>query len=225
MSPNIQTGTMDREELKFFGRVSASVSHEIKNVFAVINEGAGLLDDLCLLAAKGRPLDPERLQSVARSILSQIRRGDEIVKNMNAFAHSVDEDMRDMDLGVCLELIVKLSRRNAAAKSVQLELDENRPAQVRTDPYSLGRLLHGVIALALESAESGAVFTLSAGPVSATPADGAQVTLSGATLAGALPESLECLTRRLAASVRPGDTTGTVVVRLPRTLPGDGGQI
>lgn len=225
MSPNMQHDNADREELKFFGRVSASVSHEIKNVFAVIHEGAGLLDDLCLLAAKGRPLDPERLQSVARSILGQIRRGDEIVKNMNAFAHSVDEDVRDVDLASGMELIVKLSRRAAAAKSVQLELGESRSATIRTDPYSLGRLLHGVLMLALEGVESGVTFTLRVAPVSEAPADGAQVTLTGASLPGVLPDSLERLTRRLAASVEPGDEAGIVVVRLPRALPDANGHI
>jgi hypothetical protein len=32
--------------LQFFGKMSASISHEIKNVMAIINENAGLLEDL-----------------------------------------------------------------------------------------------------------------------------------------------------------------------------------
>lgn len=225
MSEPLRNASAQREELQFFGRVSASVSHEIKNVFAVIHEGAGLLDDFCLLAAKGRPLDPERLQGVAQSILGQIRRGDEIVKNMNAFAHSVDEDVRDLDVGASLALIVGLSRRMAAAKSVRLDLEESAPATVRTDPYSLERLLHGLIALALESAASGAAFTFRAGPASDVPADGAQVLLGGMSLPGQLPESLERLTRRLGVGLVTDDRTGNVVLRLPRALPGDDGRI
>ena len=31
--------------LQFFGKVSASISHELKNVLAIINENAGLLED------------------------------------------------------------------------------------------------------------------------------------------------------------------------------------
>ena len=33
--------------LQFFGKMTASISHEIKNVMAIINESAGLLDDYC----------------------------------------------------------------------------------------------------------------------------------------------------------------------------------
>ena len=41
--------------LQFFGKVSASIAHEIKNVLAIINENAGLLEDLTFAARKERP--------------------------------------------------------------------------------------------------------------------------------------------------------------------------
>ena len=34
-----------REGFQFFGKMSASISHEIKNALAIINENAGLLED------------------------------------------------------------------------------------------------------------------------------------------------------------------------------------
>jgi len=77
--------------VRFFGRMSASISHEIKNVLAIINENAGLLDDFALMAEKGMPLDPRRLGKVAESLMKQVRRADAIVRNMNKFAHSVDD--------------------------------------------------------------------------------------------------------------------------------------
>jgi len=48
--------------LKFFGKMTASISHELKNVLAIINENAGLLEDLCAMAEKGRPVDPVRIK-------------------------------------------------------------------------------------------------------------------------------------------------------------------
>jgi hypothetical protein len=42
--------------------MTASISHEIKNVMAIINESAGLLEDYSLMAEKGMPIDPERLK-------------------------------------------------------------------------------------------------------------------------------------------------------------------
>ncbi len=44
--------------LQCFGSISASISHELKNALAIINENAGLLEDLSFMAEKGLPLDP-----------------------------------------------------------------------------------------------------------------------------------------------------------------------
>jgi len=48
--------------LQFFGKMTASISHEIKNVLAIINENAGLLEDLALMADGGAEIEPQRLK-------------------------------------------------------------------------------------------------------------------------------------------------------------------
>jgi signal transduction histidine kinase len=106
--------------LHCFGSISASISHELKNALAIINENAGLLEDLSLMAEKGRPLDPVRLKSLAANISKQIQRADGIIRNMNRFAHSADEPVNCIDLGETLALTVALTSRLAAMKSVTL---------------------------------------------------------------------------------------------------------
>ena len=69
--------------LQFFGRISASISHELKNVLAIVNENAGLLEDLTLMADRGQPIDPARLKIMAATVQKQIGRADEILKKMN----------------------------------------------------------------------------------------------------------------------------------------------
>lgn len=150
--------------LKFFGRVSASVSHEIKNVFAVINEAAGLIEDFTLMAERGTPLQPERLKKAANSIQGQVRRGDAIVKNMNAFAHSTDEDTREVDLVEILELTVALSTRMADMKQIRLSQGDCKPASFSANPFDLMRLLHSSIAAVLESMDSGDSLTIGVFP-------------------------------------------------------------
>ncbi len=54
--------------LQFFGEMSASISHEIKNVLAIVNENAGLLEDLTLMADRGKPIDPARLKTHGGSV-------------------------------------------------------------------------------------------------------------------------------------------------------------
>ncbi|MDD4952585.1 MAG: hypothetical protein PHV85_08555, partial [Desulfovibrionaceae bacterium] len=213
-----QAGPTKREGLRFFGRVSASVSHEIKNVLAVINEGAGLMEDLSLLAEKGVPVEPGRLRDVARSILGQVKRGDEIIKNMNLFAHSVDEEVRQVDPAEVLRLVLALSGRLAALKNVSLALGECAPASVRTDPYALEHLLHQLVRAALERTEGGATLTLACGPAN----EGALITLAGAGWSGesGLPDGLERLARSINARVARGARENSVEVRLPGSMAG-----
>lgn len=84
--------------LTFFGQVSASISHEIKNALAIINENAGLLEDLVLLSKKGLSPDIERLSRLAETVQRQVRRADDLVKKMNRFAHSADHKVEKVDL-------------------------------------------------------------------------------------------------------------------------------
>ena len=111
-----------REGFQFFGKMSASISHEIKNALAIINENAGLLEDFMLLAEKGRPIDPLRLKSLAGQVMKQVKRADELVKRMNRFAHSADEPSKNIDLGETLELITSIAQRLASRREAQVEL-------------------------------------------------------------------------------------------------------
>ena len=159
------TPSNTREGLQFFGRISASVSHEIKNVFAVINEAAGLIQDFTLMAERGMPLDPERLKSVAGTIQGQIRRGDTIVKNMNQFAHSIDEEVRDTDLVEMLNLAVALTMRMADMKQIGLTRGDCEPVSMAVNPFDLLRLLHSSMVAAFGSMTSGETLTIGVKPV------------------------------------------------------------
>ena len=87
---SLPTDPIGQQELHYFGMVSASVSHELKNVLAILNENAGLLQDFAAMAEQGLPLDPDRIRRLAATMLGQIDRGDAIINRMNRFAHSAD---------------------------------------------------------------------------------------------------------------------------------------
>jgi len=160
------TQTMNtREGLQFFGRVSASVSHEIKNVFAVINEAAGLIEDFTLMAERGVPLQPERLKNAANSIQGQIKRGDSIIKNMNAFAHSTDEGVREVNLVEILELTTALATRLADMQQIRLTTGDCEPVSLSANPFDLTRLLHSSIAAAVDNLDAGDTLSVSVKPV------------------------------------------------------------
>lgn len=156
--------------LQFFGKMSASISHEIKNVMAIINENAGLLEDLTVMAEKGMPIDPERLKTQAGRIMKQIRRGDDIVKGMNRFAHSVDDPLRQADLNDTLGLMATLSGRFASMRGVTLELEPpSSQVPIITNPFFLQNLIWLCLDFAMGSTGTGKTVALRAERVETGP--------------------------------------------------------
>jgi C4-dicarboxylate-specific signal transduction histidine kinase len=145
----------DFQELGFFGKVTASCSHELKNVLAVVNENAGLIEDLLELAAKGRTIDPARLMTAAQAVKIQILRGDSIIKNLNRFAHTADEMTADVAVEQAVELTINMAARMASMRGVALTMIP--PAEsyrVRTSPFALQQLMWCCIDKATASEES-----------------------------------------------------------------------
>lgn len=104
------------EGIRFFGEISASISHEIKNVLAIVNENAGLLEDMVRMSEQGAQLAPERVSRAALSIMRQVTRGDRIIKNMNRFAHSADLPREDLDIREVVDFIPELTARLVAMR-------------------------------------------------------------------------------------------------------------
>ncbi|MCU0691499.1 MAG: hypothetical protein MUF54_08860 [Polyangiaceae bacterium] len=131
----------DPDDLRFFGAIAASISHEMKNVVTIINEAAGLLHDLSLSAEAGkRPLDPTRIKKMSADVGRNVERGVGIINRMNRFAHSVDEPERSFNLGDLVSDAVALASRFAAGRSVELRFDPPRePVLARAYPFGVYR--------------------------------------------------------------------------------------
>jgi C4-dicarboxylate-specific signal transduction histidine kinase len=148
-----------REELRFFGDISAAISHEINNRIAVIYEKAGLLGDLAAMLAKGGDVDPERFAVQSQKIVEQVRLARQVVRNLNRFAHSVDSEHTSIDVTELLEFVVELYARKAAVADAALSVE--RPAQpvtMTTDPFVFEILVGRALDISLASVgESGEV--------------------------------------------------------------------
>jgi hypothetical protein len=112
---------VDRDGLAFFGKLTASVTHELNNAFSIVDQTRGLLEDLVIGAASGRPIDPARIETIAVRIDRQVRKGVEILNCLNRFAHSLDDPDRAFDAGAETENLISLARRFAELKRVRLE--------------------------------------------------------------------------------------------------------
>ena len=139
--------------LQFFGKISASISHELKNVLAIINENAGLLEDLTLMADRGVPLDPARLNAMAAGVKKQIGRADTIIGNMNRFAHSADQPVATVDLAQTVELAMAVTARFAAMQGIKINLKlPDNPVALQTTPFFLMNLIWQCLEFAMSVA-------------------------------------------------------------------------
>ncbi|MDZ7582690.1 MAG: sensor histidine kinase [Deltaproteobacteria bacterium] len=146
----------DDQGLRFFGQVIASVTHDIKNSLATINENAGLLTDHAAMAARGRPLDPEKVNVLAMRIMDQVKRADGLLKNMNRFAHSVDDSLKKVDLNEILQLLAALSVRFAAMSGANLDVQPSpKPVVIETSPFGLLNTLFLCLEVAMTAAGQG----------------------------------------------------------------------
>ncbi|MBU8911263.1 MAG: hypothetical protein KOO65_08335 [Desulfobacterales bacterium] len=100
---------LTNEGMRFFGRMSATATHEIKNTLAIINESAGLLKDLSIMAEKGSPLPPARINDISRMLTRQVKRADLILKKLNRFSHSVDLSTEVADLEKTVSFVLDLA--------------------------------------------------------------------------------------------------------------------
>lgn len=128
--------------LAFFGRISASISHELKNALSIINESAGLLEDLTLMAQKGCSVDPSRLLSTAKRIQKQVGRSDMIIQHMNNFSHTIDRPLLRLDLRDLLTCLLFVTRRITDMKGIKVSYAPgDTPVLITTAPFFLMMLL------------------------------------------------------------------------------------
>jgi len=139
-----------QEELRFFGNVSAAISHEINNRIAVINEKAGLLTDLSLMMAQGRQVDIGRFEVQSQKIVEQVQLTKQAVRNLNRFAHSVDLQCTRIDVDALLEFVVALYARKTATAEVTLSISKSpEPVKVTMNPFFIEALIGRAIDLSL----------------------------------------------------------------------------
>lgn len=134
--------TIGKNGLQFYSKISASMSHDIKNALAIINENAGLLDDFALMSHQGVPINPERVKTLAAMITKQVGRANEIAKKMNQLAHSLDQPVAVVDLTKTLRLLTALTSRSPQMRNVTMGIIESlHPVKVETAPFFLMTLI------------------------------------------------------------------------------------
>jgi signal transduction histidine kinase len=153
---------LKRKEVAFFGKITAGITHEIKNVLAIIQESSGLMEDILdITEIDTFPHKDKFIKSLNR-IHRQIQRGIDVTSRLNRFAHSPDHCPASLDLNEITEQMVLLASRFARLKNVVLESSPSDPPLViKSDPVSLEMALFESIEILLSIIGSGGKITLS----------------------------------------------------------------
>lgn len=146
--------------LEVFAGVSAIVTHDLKNTLAIMNENAGLLDDLALMVGDGG-VPSERVQAAAGKIAQQVTRSNSIIKNLNRFAHSGDTPTARAAIGEVLELMVALTTRKAAMRNVGVVVQCDPAHQVEMALFQLEALVYLALLKLYGVADAGSTVTVS----------------------------------------------------------------
>ncbi|MBU2552317.1 MAG: hypothetical protein KKB20_28150 [Proteobacteria bacterium] len=208
--------------LRFCEKITASISHDFKNMLAIINESAGLLGDLIVMSEGGRPLDLGRVKTVADRITKQVLRADKLVKHMNQFAHSYGDPVKSLNLNELLDMMSALALRLSSMAGVTLvPPPPGSPAvAVTTWPFFLEHMVWRCLELAMGAAGAGKEVGLEA----ETTGTGARIRFT--RLAGLAEASLDgfpgiggqALLDALEADVRVDAEAGEIVLSLPQKI-------
>jgi len=151
----------EQREAAFMGRITAGVTHEVRNVLAIIRESAGLVQDLIGLAGgEGLP-HRDKLTKALATIQGQVNRGVELMNHLNRLAHSPDQSRASLDLNQEAARIAFLLQRFARRKELALEVQSSQPpVSASLNPLGLQMVLAGAVDWLMDQLAPGGVIVL-----------------------------------------------------------------
>ena len=212
-----ELGKICAEGLSFFGITNRLISHELKNILAIISETLGLSNELMELSDSGMELEPGKLQSLSESIIEEVERANRIIRNMNTFAHSLDKFITEVDISQIVNLIVGLSKLDAASKNTKLRVVDPEACVISTSPFFLEVLIYRLIDYSLRRAGPGKEIRISFD----SGDNGVRIIFSGiaSDITGEFPTKKEdLLAKALCARVSLDTSAGELHLDLPQKM-------
>jgi len=146
------------KEIVFFGKITAGMTHEMKNVLAIVKESAGLMEDLIQLdPSSAESSHAGRMLGALKTINEQVNRGVELTSRLNRFAHDADRAIQSFDVNDLMRNLIALTQRFARLKNVTLAMVPGpEPIMIESRAVLLQMLLFVLMEAGLEALQPGA---------------------------------------------------------------------
>jgi two-component system NtrC family sensor kinase len=145
------------------GRMAANVAHEINNPLAIINEKAGLIQDLFIL--KQQYAADARLIGLVGSILASVKRAGKITKRLLTFARQMEGAVETVSVEQVIRDVLSFLEKAAEYSNIQIRIDalpETPP--IKTDRGKLQQIFLNIINNAFAAMEKGGHLDIQVAP-------------------------------------------------------------
>jgi two-component system NtrC family sensor kinase len=136
------------------GRLAAGVAHEINNPLAIINEKAGLLQDI----TGGNPDFPnrEKILGILDSITTSVDRCSRVTRRLLGFGRRMEASKELIDLGRLIEDVLEFQRTEASHRSIQIDVQvDSEVPSIESDRGQLQQVFLNLISNAYAAVPDG----------------------------------------------------------------------
>lgn len=142
------------QKLSSIGRLAAGVAHEINNPLAIINEKAGLVNDL-LDYSEPFP-NQDRFSTLIGSILQSVDRCRTITHRLLGFARRIDVRIESMDINAVAREVLGFLEREALYRRIDIRLTLAENIQpINSDKGQIQQVLLNLLTNAFAAVDDG----------------------------------------------------------------------
>jgi two-component system NtrC family sensor kinase len=147
-------------KLASIGRLAAGIAHEINNPMAIINEKAGLMDDL--IASIAEFPKKEKFTSLTGSIRDSVERCSTITHRLLGFARRMEVEIESIDINEIIREVYSFLEKEALYRNIEVELRlaEDLP-EISSDHGQLQQVFLNILNNAFFAMEDGGIVEIS----------------------------------------------------------------
>lgn len=140
------------QKLSSIGRMAAGVAHEINNPLAIVNEKAGLMQDIINNLADFPQKD--KFLSLVESILNSVQRARGITYRLLGFARRLEVQHELLNVNQVIQEVIGFLANDAKDRNIEIQLDlDEQLDKISTDQGQLEQVLLNILNNAVAAIE------------------------------------------------------------------------